>query len=207
MAKVVPSILTNTPSEFGLMAGRLNFADRVHIDIASPPFTKARTIGLAQLVLPGIAKNDLHLMMHHPDRQIETVISLNPNLAIAHFEADGNLVDFFWRVGEVGIKTGLALLPETPVSKAADLIKDVNHVLIFTGHLGFYGGALKAECLPKIAEAKKINPDLEVSVDGGINPGNAKMVAEAGADILISGGFIVNADDPKAAYETLSGAL
>lgn len=189
------------------MAARLSFANRLHIDVAAPPFTKARTLGLAQLVLPRMASCDLHLMMHHPQRQIETVISLKPNLAIAHFEADGDLVEFFWRLSEVGIKTGLALLPETPVSKAEDLIQGVKHVLIFTGHLGYYGGELNAECLPKIAEVKKINPDVEVSVDGGINPQNAKQVAEAGADILISGGFISNAQNPKDSYERLSGLV
>lgn len=207
MPQVVPAILTSDPADFGHKIKRLKFAGRVHVDVSQPPFAPTRTIGLAQIHLPDGLKSDLHLMINHPEKQAETVISLNPDLAIVHFEADGNLANFFERIGEVGIKKGLAILPETTVSEAAELIKQADHVLVFTGNLGHYGGELRGDCLAKIAEIKELNPKAEISVDGGVNPDNAAEVARAGADILISGGFIANAEDPKAAFSKIAEAV
>lgn len=206
MAQIVPSITVGDAVEYGQKLGRLKFAERLHIDVGVPPFTPNRTIGLAQVGVPKSSKFDLHLMMHDPHWQTETVISLVPDLVIVHFEANGDLTGFLERVGQVGIKRGLALLPETTVEQASGLIKLCDHVLVFTGHLGYYGGHLKEDCLPKIAQIKELK-DVEVSVDGGINPDNAAQVVEAGADVLVSGGFIANADDPKAAFMKLEGAL
>lgn len=207
MPRVVPAILTNDPADFGHKLKLLKFAGRIHIDISQPPFAPTRTIGLAQVHLPAGLDADLHLMISHPDKQTETVISLSPKLAIVHFEAEGNLSYFFEKIAQVGIKKGLAILPETSVDEADAIIKLADHVLVFTGNLGHYGGELRKDCLAKIGEVKAINPSAEISVDGGINPENAAEVAAAGADILISGGFIANAEDPKAAYGKIAEAL
>ncbi len=205
MAQVVPAVLAENPVDLGHDLKKVRFSRRLHIDIASPPFAPRRTIGLAQLHLPVETSCDLHLMLDNPSA--ETVISLGPELAIIHFEAGGDQKNFLSRMKQVGIKTGVALLPETTVAQAAELIKNVDHVLVFTGHLGYYGGQLRTDCLPKIAEIKAINPKIEVSVDGGINLENIEAVKNAGADILISGGFIVNSADPKDAYTRLQEAV
>ncbi len=207
LVQIVPAVLAENPVEFGYDLKKLKFVRRLHIDIATPPFSPRRTLGLAQVSLPDNVECDLHLMLDHPERQIEIVTSLSPSLAIAHFETKGNVGHFFAELKSVGIKTGLALLPETRVEQARGLIKAVDHVLIFTGHLGYYGGDLREDCLPKIAEVKEINPDVEVSVDGGVNPDNARKVTAAGADVLVSGGFIVKASDPKIPYRQMMEAV
>lgn len=206
MAEIVPALLAQDPADYGHKMTKLKFAQRVHLDIAAPPFTPNRTINLAQVHLPSGQQFELHLMLEEPLAQLETVISLNPALAIVHFEAKGNLKRFFSEIAAAGIKKGLAILPETSVSAAAELINQADHVLVFTGHLGYYGGELKWDCLGKIAEIKKLNPKAEVSVDGGVNPENAKEVVEHGADVLVSGGFIANAESPVTNYRRLAEA-
>jgi ribulose-phosphate 3-epimerase len=204
MASVVPAILAEDPADFTAKFNRVKgFARRLHVDIADQAFTGTRTINLAQLQLPQLPC-DLHLMLQTPQDHLETVISLHPHLAIIHFEADGNKAALFKSWAAAGIKTGLALLPKTPVATAAALIKAADHVMVFTGHLGFYGGLMQVGVLPKIKEVKHLNPKAEVSVDGGVNGETARLALQAGADVLISGAFIVSATEPLTAFNALS---
>ena len=73
-------------------------------------------------------------------------------------------------------------------------------MLIFCGTLGFNGGEFHAEALDKIAQAKAINPNLEVGVDGGINQETCHLAVDSGADVLDVGSAIHEAADPEAAY-------
>ena len=207
MAQIVPSITVSDPVDFGHKLKNFKFAKRLHFDTGQPPFLPNRLINLAQISLPEGKECDLHLMLDHPEKQTEMVISLGPSLVIIHYEAKGDVKAFFAEMRKVGIKTGLALLPETAVEEAREIIAGVDHVLIFTGHLGYYGGELKKDCLPKIQQVKATSPEIEVCVDGGINPTNIAEVADAGADVVISGGFISNSENPKAAFHQLMEAM
>ena len=106
-----------------------------------------------------------------------------------------------------GIKAGLALLPETPVSNVEQILHSFDHMLIFSGNLGFFGGEADMSLTAKAKEAKEHHPELEVGWDGGINPGNARQLAEAGVDVLNVGGFIQNSENPLASYQELAGSI
>ncbi len=205
MVEIVPAILAADAADYTAKLKRVGFADRVHIDITDGVFAPSQTINLAQVYKPAHAKTDLHLMMKRPQDQLETVISLEPDLVIIHAEADADLEPLIKELTDFGIKAGLAILPETSVESVKNLLPAIDHLLIFTGHLGFYGGEMQADCLGKIKEAKSIRPELEISVDGGVNQETAKLAIQAGADVLISGGFIVENADPKAAFQQLAG--
>ena len=203
MAKtVVPAVLATTPQEYKERLERVKFAPRVHLDFADGVFAPTKTIGLAQAYLPE-AEADLHLMLQRPGDQLETIISLHPQLVIIHAEAEVDFGAFFARLTELGIKTGLAVLPQTSISDAAQKLEQVDHLLVFAGDLGHYGGAMQPANLEKIAQAKQIKPALEVSVDGGVNDTNAAQVLAAGADVLISGSYIQNASRPRQAWQKL----
>lgn len=204
MAVIVPAILTDDPADFAARLKRVEpFATRIHIDITDGEFAPSKTLGLAQVYGFAGAEIDLHLMMHQPERQLETIISLNPALVIWHFEARADHQRILDDLGQVGIKRGLALLPETGPEQIAAHVAGLDHVLVFTGHLGYYGGEMKTDCLAKIPELKKARADLEVGVDGGVNFETAKLAVEAGADVLDSGNFIQTAPSPKRTFEKL----
>lgn len=208
--QVVPAVLATSAAEFEqniLTAAKLS--NRVHIDVTDGEFARSATVNLAQIYWGDTDQADLHLMMNRVVKHKEQLISMKPSLVIIHFEAEDDAKDmraFMKELRSVGIKVGVAILQATAAKEAASFIKLADHVLVFTGDLGKYGGKLSKECLPKISEIKDINPKAEVSVDGGVNAKNAGRVAASGADVLITGGFTIGADDPKAAYKQLAKA-
>lgn len=208
MAEVAVTVLATTPEDFAARIDRVRpFVRRLHIDLADGKLVPTKSIGLAQVYDINDVPTDLHLMLQDPAAEVETIISLGPNLVICHAEAKSDLSDLFNQLREVGIKVGLALEAITPVSKVEDRLGQIDHLLIFTGdNIGRNNGRFDAGVLSKIAAAKQINPKLEVGVDGGINPEHAKVAVAAGADVINSGGFVHGAADPAAAYAELLAA-
>jgi ribulose-phosphate 3-epimerase len=146
-------------------------------------------------------------MYNDPVAHVSTIIAQQPYMAIIHIEAAGLRQTAILRTRErlrmAGIQFGIALLPDTPVSRIEPYLPWVDHVLVFTGELGHYGGQLRFDCLDKTDQIKQQHADIEVGVDGGITDETAAQVTEAGADVLNVGGFIQNATHPETAYATL----
>lgn len=209
MAEVAVTALATTPEEYARQLKQVEkFAQRLHIDISDGVFTPTKTIGLAQVYDISDVPTDLHLMVSHPGESLEQVISMGPNLVICHEEAAANWPELFGQWRELGIKVGLALKAETKVETIKHLIGDIDHVLIFTGdHLGFNNSHFDESTLAKIAEIKALNSQIEVGVDGGLNPEHAKAAVAAGADVINVGGYIHNAKDAKAAHAELVMAV
>ena len=204
MATVVPTVLAATPEEYTAMFARAqSLSQRVHVDICDGQFTDNQTIGLAQVQVEEGVELDLHLMIQDPVAQLETASSLKPHLIIFHAEASGDIVGAMAHVRELGIKAGVAILPQTPVETARSLIDRADHVLVFTGTLGRNGGDFKPDQLPRVREVRAIKSTVEVSVDGGITDLNAALVVLEDVDVLYVGGFVQTAADPKAAYDSI----
>lgn len=205
MAIVVPTVLAATPDEYAVMLTRAEaLSRRVHVDICDGEFADAHTINLSQVHADAGTELDLHLMLREPVAQLETALSLKPNLIIFHVEAEGDLAGSMAHVRELGVKAGLALLPVTPVEPAGELIEAADHVLIFTGRLGHNGGEFQLEQLKKAAEVRKINPQVEISVDGGVNDSNAALIVMQEVDVLYSGAYLQEAEDPLAAFDAIN---
>jgi ribulose-phosphate 3-epimerase len=204
MAEVAPTILATTLEDYTARVERVKgFADRIHIDISDGIFTNNRTIGLGDAFLVDGAVCDLHLMIDEPEEQLESVIALRPSLAIIHDEAKGDLAGCFSRLREAGIRVGLAVLPQTPIDAIKHHLSEIDHLLIFTGTLGHNGGQFSLDCLEKVAQAREINPQLEIAVDGGVNNLSGQAAVAAGVNLLDCGSYIQDAPNPEAAYRSL----
>ena len=201
MASIAPTINALSPQDYAARIDRVKpFATRLHIDIGDGVFTDVKTPGLSQVYDIDGVPFDLHLMMVHPEGQIENIIALEPQLVITHFEAPFDHQEFFRQLRPLEIKVGLAINVETTVEQARELIAQIDHLVVFTGRLGHNGGEFRGDCLEKIAQARAINPNLEIAVDGGLNQETARLAIEAGADLLDVGSFIQDAADPEIAY-------
>lgn len=201
MPSVAPTILATTPEDYAHRIDNVKaYATRLHIDVGDGVFTDVRTIGLSQVYDIDGVPFDLHLMMVHPESQIENIVSLQPQLVIVHFEAPFDHEAFFKALRDMDIKVGLAINTETTIEQVRDVLPNVDHLLVFTGKLGHNGGEFRADCLEKIAQARAINSDLEIAVDGGLNQETSRLAVEAGADLLDIGSFIHDAEDPEIAY-------
>ena len=209
MPEVVPAVLAETPEDYEKDLNlAVSLSDRIQVDLVDGEFAQNRTINLIQSYWPEGVCADLHLMYEDPFPLIPTIISLKPHLAIVHAEASAMTLEALssmrTQLNPLGIKLGLALLGPTTVASAERFFDLIDHVLVFTGELGHYGGELDSGCLAKISEIKSIDSGIEVGVDGGINDITIKEVVAAGADVFNVGGFLQKSDDPKSAYDKLT---
>jgi ribulose-phosphate 3-epimerase len=179
------------------------FAKRVHIDLMDGQFAPSRSPELNQTWWPDNITADIHLMYKFPESSLDTLISLHPSLVVWHYEAEVDHLQFAARLRDNGIKVGLALLQQTSVDDIKDLLPNFDHVLIFSGHLGYHGGEADLSLLDKVQQIKDLNLDIEIAWDGGINETNARQLIDAGVSVLNVGGYIHSSSSPASAYATL----
>ncbi|RWZ78863.1 MAG: hypothetical protein EOT05_03910 [Candidatus Microsaccharimonas sossegonensis] len=205
MAIVAPTILTETLDEYKASVDRLSpFAKRVHIDISDGEFTPAFLLGEAQLYWPKEWEVDIHAMVSRPSEHIDGLLNLKPNLIIFHAEIKEDRAALVQQIKAAGIKAGVALLKTTVPSTLADVIKLVDHVMIFSGELGKNGGTASLMQLEKIRLIKAINPAVEIGWDGGVNIENAYTLAQGNVNVLNVGSAISDVDDPAEIYNVLT---
>jgi ribulose-phosphate 3-epimerase len=208
MVSICPTVTAHDETEFKVQMERLApFVERVHVDLADGVLAPVKLASIKDVWWPIGVKADLHLMYQNPLDVLELAIDLHPQLLIVHAEADGNFLDIAKRLHGAHIKVGLAILPKTPVESIVLALNQVDHVLIFSGNLGHFGGTANLRLLARAALLKKLKPSLEIGWDGGINDTNAARLFAGGVDVLNTGGFIQKASDPKAAYATLVKSL
>jgi ribulose-phosphate 3-epimerase len=204
MSVIAPAILAETPDDYKAMVERLHpFARRVHIDICDGEFAPSFTIGAAQVWWPQEWVVDIHAMVARPSEHLETLISLKPHLIIFHAEVQEDLAPTLQHLKQFGIKAGVALLRSTVPSTVTAAIEAADHVMIFSGELGKYGGTASLMQLEKVRLVRMIRQDVEIGWDGGANIENAYSLAQGGIDVLNVGGTIAKADDPQATYTAL----
>jgi ribulose-phosphate 3-epimerase len=207
MATIVPTVLANSEQYESYILKYAQFAQRIHIDLSDGQFSPSKTVEISEIYWPYSQEVDLHIMYKDPIPLLDEIIALAPNLVIIHAEIDVDYRTFAEKLKTSGIKFGLALLAETPVSKIVSLVDILDHVLIFSGNLGHYGGVANFELISKISEIKKNNSNIEIGWDGGINQDNAQQLVNAGVDVLDVGGYIAGAENSREAYMKLSEAI
>lgn len=207
MATICPTITALNIADYRQqMEAVQDFAERLHIDFMDGELAPTKSISIANAWWEKGPKVDLHVMFKRPLEQLETLISLQPHMIIIHAEAEG-MKDFLNEAKGLGIALGLALLKDTPTEAVVPFLGHIDHVLIFSGKLGAFGGTVDLGLLDKVKELKQLKVELEIGWDGGINDKNVLQLAQAGVDVLNVGGFIQTSDNPEAACDTLIEAL
>ncbi|MDX2775843.1 hypothetical protein PV379_00535 [Streptomyces caniscabiei] len=204
MSVIAPAILAENPDDYKAKIERIqNFAQRIHIDISDGEFAPTFTINAAQAWWPQEWAADIHAMVARPSEHLETLISLKPHLIIFHAEASENIVPILQHVKKFGIKAGVALLRSTVPSNVSAMIAEADHVMIFSGDLGKYGGTANMMQLEKVRLIRAIRTDVEIGWDGGVTVENAYSLAQGGIDVLNVGGTLDKTEDPQTVYATL----
>ncbi|HSX32430.1 MAG TPA: hypothetical protein VLF43_04145 [Candidatus Saccharimonadales bacterium] len=207
-ATICPTVLAGDPDEYRRQMERVaGFASRIHIDLADGKFAPSRTVPLESVWWPAGMHVDLHVMYKHPFEHAKKMLQMRPQLIIVHAEAEGDFVGFAEAAHRSGIRVGVALKPRTSVEVVAPALEFIDHVLIFSGDLGHFGGKADTHLLTKVLLLKKLNPQIEVGWDGGLNGRNAAILAAGGVDVLNVGGYIQHAAEPHEAFETLHKVL
>lgn len=204
MPIICPTVLASDAHDYQTQLNKVSsFATRVQIDLTDGVFVESPTIALEQVWVPDGLKADLHLMYKTPADFIDEAIKLKPHMIIVHAEADGNFVKIADKIHSTGIKVGVAILPKTSTHTIKPSLSVIDHVLIFSGDLGKFGGVADLDLLKKIVQLKEWKEDLEFGWDGGINESNAKQLVMGGVRVLNVGGYIQNSPTPKQNYDKL----
>jgi ribulose-phosphate 3-epimerase len=207
-ATITPSVTARDVNEYKNQMDRISrFATRVHIDVADGIFTPVKLLALQDVWWPGGVRADLHVMYQKPFVHYKTYLSLAPQMVIVHAEAEGQFVPFAELMHQHGIEVGVALKPETPVALIRPALNWIDHILIFSGNLGHFGGEADLKLIDKVSLVRRLKPQLEIGWDGGINNGNARSLVMGGVDVLNVGGYIQHATEPRLAYGTLGRAV
>ena len=204
MSVIAPCITVESADQYQAAVERLHpFAQRIHVDIADGEFAPTFLMSDAQVWWAKEWTVDIHAMVARPTEYVDRLIALKPNTIIFHIEAVADIKPVLQKIKEAGIQAGISLLRETVPSTVEDAIQMPDHVMVFTGTLGQYGGTASLMQLEKVRLIKAINPTAEIGWDGGVNVDNAYTLTQGGVDVLNVGGAIANAADPGQVYATL----
>lgn len=204
MAVIAPTVLCETEDDYKTTIDRLHpFAKRVHIDLTDGVFAPTFTIGVDKVWWPQEWEVDIHAMVQQPSQYVDALIQLKPSLIVFHAEAQEDLLPVLQKVKAAGIHAGVALLKTTVPSTVRQYIEVADHVLVFSGDLGHYGGTADLMQLEKVRLIRNIRGDLEIGWDGGAALENVFSLAQGGVGVVNAGGAINKASDPAAAYSAL----
>ena len=204
MSVICPTVTAFNATEYSEQLKRIApFAKRVHIDLMDGQFAPSRSPSFNEIRMPHDLEVDIHLMYQEPMAVLEQLIRMRPHMVVIHNEASVHHMHFTAELHKHGINVGLAILQETPIEWAYQIMHSFDHVLVFSGHLGYHGGQADLGLLDKVRKIQEHHPDAEIGWDGGINADNARQLIQAGVEVLNVGGFIQKSDNPSAAYATL----
>lgn len=204
MSMIVPAVLAENAEDFKMQMERIApFAERVHIDLTDGEFAPRFTVNTGEVWWPQEMQADIHAMVARPAEHAQALVNLKPNMIIFHAEAQGDVLSLIQQIKGLGIKAGVSLMRSTVPETVAPLIEAADHVMIFSGELGQFGGKASLMQLEKIRLIKRINAGVEIGWDGGVSVANAYNLTQGGVDVLNTGGAIQKAADPTAAYNDL----
>ena len=193
---LAPSLLS---ADFADLKGALktiesNGGKAVHIDVMDGRFVPQISYGqpVVQSLRPySSLPFDVHLMVEHPELQVESFAAAGADWITFHHEACIHSHRLVQQIHSLGKKAGISIVPSTPVSALEEILEYVDLVLVMTVNPGFGGQSLIPSCVKKISELVRIRKerslDFLISVDGGVNQQTIDSVIEAGSDVVVSG--------------------
>jgi ribulose-phosphate 3-epimerase len=207
--EVVPTILVESSDEFKRRFRRVEpFVGRVQWDIMDGIFVNNTTFSDVS-VLKSLASKlpiEVDLMVSDPNNWIDRFINTQVDRLIFHVESTAEPEVLIQEAKSAGFEVGLTLDPDTPFKQVREYLDELDIFQAMGVESGFGGQAFVPSVLDRIAEVRRLYPDLSISVDGGVNAESAPRMVAAGADALCAGSFIFDSDNIEEAVYALARA-
>jgi ribulose-phosphate 3-epimerase len=212
---LAPSILS---ADFGHLADEIARVERggaglVHVDVMDGHFVPNLTVGIPVVAAVRRATKlpiDVHLMIEHADLYIDAFADAGASWVSVHVEALPHLERTVARLRERGCRPGTALNPATPLTALDEILPELDYVLVMSVNPGFGGQRFLPASLDKVRRLKQRIGErglrTQIEVDGGVDAGNVRALAEAGADVLVAGSAVFGQGDAEAGARRLLDA-
>lgn len=181
-------------------------ADLIHLDVMDGHFVPNISFGapvIAAMKKVCTVPFDVHLMMTNPLDYIQDFADAGAGMITFHIECDSDTQQTIDKIVSLGVKAGLAVKPKTDIEAVYPYLDKLSMVLVMTVEPGFGGQSFMADMMPKVEKLRKKCPDLDIQVDGGINPQTVQTAGKAGANVIVAGSAVFKSDDPAATIKTL----
>lgn len=214
--KLAPSILS---ADLGRLAEEVHQvetlgAEYIHVDVMDGRFVPNITLGPPVVKAVRAATKavvDCHLMIVEPERYVADFASAGADIITVHVEASPHLQRTLHSIRALGKRAGVVLNPHTPEDTIRYVMDDVDLILVMSVNPGFGGQSFLPLVLPKLRAIRQMidatGRDIDLEIDGGIGPDNARLVTEAGATVLVAGSSIFGQKDRGAAIQKLRAAV
>lgn len=208
--QISPSILACDFANLETEVKRIANADWAHVDVMDAHFVPNLTLGVP--IVEALARVspiplDCHLMIDDPDRWAPMYAEAGASSVTFHIEAAREPISLARSLRALGVRAGMALKPGTAFAPYADLLPELDMVLVMTVEPGFGGQSFMADQLPKVREVReavaRCGGEIWVQVDGGVSVSTIEACAEAGADVFVAGSAVFGAESATAAVDQL----
>ncbi len=178
-------------------------ADWFHVDVMDGHFVPNISFGfsiISQIKSVATKPLDVHLMIAHPDQYIQEFKKSGADRLTVHYETCPHLHKTIQTIQQAGMKPGVVINPHNPVDLLADILPDVDLVLIMSVNPGFGGQKFIPSTFGRIERLKDLiiqkNSEALIEVDGGVDTSNAEALVKAGADVIVAGSAVFGSHDP-----------
>lgn len=201
--EIIPALIAKTQEELDESVNKVkDYVKYLQLDVMDGQFVPNHSLDFKFELPENSCICEAHLMVAEPKEWIDKLWDI-AELFLIHFESTDNIEEITDYVKQKGKKAGIVINPGTAVEEIEKYLDKIDQVLVMTVNPGAYGSKFLPETLEKVKKLRELKPNLNIEVDGSINADTIKQAADAGANLFVSGSFIVKSEDPEKAVQTL----